>query len=82
MSAADHARSPRKSIGRVGNKITSMFSTVKALLTASRRTARQLAEPQKLESELESAYKPTMAVWGVIFMASVLGMALTMAMLM
>ncbi|CAN0513193.1 unnamed protein product, partial [Ectocarpus sp. 12 AP-2014] len=82
MSPADHVRSPRTSVGRVGNKITGMFSTVKALLTASQRSARELAERQKLESESESSYKSTITVWSVIFMALVLGMALAMAMLM
>ena len=43
---------------------------------------RKLVERKKLESELESAYKSKLAVWDVVFMALVLGMALAMAILM
>ncbi|CAN0180752.1 unnamed protein product, partial [Ectocarpus fasciculatus] len=62
--------------------MASMVSAAKALLPASRRAAKALQERQRIEAELESAYKSKMAVWGVVFMALVLGIVLGMALLM
>ncbi|CBJ34210.1 hypothetical protein Esi_1484_0001 [Ectocarpus siliculosus] len=71
----------RISIARAVPRTNAMNLLAFYQLPESRWATRKLAEPQKLESDLESAYKSKMAVWGIIFMSSALGMVLGMAML-
>ncbi|CAN0323492.1 unnamed protein product, partial [Ectocarpus sp. 6 AP-2014] len=68
----------RISIARAIPRTNAMNLLAFYQLPESRWATRKLAEPQKLESDLESAYKSKMAVWGIIFMSSVLGMVLGM----
>ncbi|CAM9301595.1 unnamed protein product [Ectocarpus fasciculatus] len=68
----------------VGNKVAGMFKRAKVLLPASRRAARaakDLAEREEIEIELEAAFRSKMVVWGVLFTGLVLVMVLGMALL-
>lgn len=61
-----------------------MFKRAKVLLPASRRAARaakDLAEREEIEIELEAAFRSKMVVWGVLFTGLVLVMVLGMALL-